>query len=205
MEGLKECGKIQNTVRDLKEVVKRIQEKGMQVMGGFIVGFDSDTSSIFDSQIKFIQQTGVVQAMVGLLTALPQTQLWHRLKKEGRLTQDASGNNTDGSLNFIPKMNKKELIEGYQKILSTIYGHKEYYQRIQTFIKSYNPTVKGKISKNDVIAFIRSTWTIGIVSKARFQYWKLLTKTFFTKIKAIPVAVELAIMGHHFEKLITSS
>ncbi len=198
---LKECGKIQNTKIDLKEAVIRIHQHGMQVMGGFIVGFDNDTDSIFETQIKFIQQIGVVTAMVGLLNAAPQTRLWHRLKAEGRLLGETSGENTDGSLNFIPIMGKEKLIEGYKKIISTIYSPKEYYKRINVFIKSYRPTAKGKISKEDVGAFIKSWWRIGIFSKARLRYWWLILKTSLTKRKALPAAVELAIYRHHFEKI----
>jgi radical SAM superfamily enzyme YgiQ (UPF0313 family) len=201
VDSLKECGKMQNATRDLADAVKTIHKNGMQVMGGFIVGFDNDSEKIFDAQIKFIQQTGVVTAMVGMLTALPQTRLWHRLKAEGRLTQDTSGENTDGSLNFVPKMGKEKLAEGYKKILSTIYSPKQYYKRIDTFIRNYKPTAKSRISKKDIKAFLKSMWRIGILSKSRFLYWKLILKTSLTKTKAFPTAVELAILGLHFEKV----
>jgi len=198
---LKECGKMQNVTIDPVEAVKIIHQNGMQVMGGFIVGFDSDTESIFEAQIKFIQKIGVVTAMVGLLTAAPQTRLWHRLKAEGRLLGETSGENTDGSLNFLPKMGKEKLIEGYKKILSTIYSPKNYYKRINTFIRNYSPTVKGKIPKEDVKAFLKSLWQVGILSKARLRYWKLIIKTSLTKRKALPAAVELTIYHQHFEKV----
>ena len=198
---LKECGKIQNVKRDIAETVRIIHQNGMQVMGGFIVGFDSDSESIFETQIRFIQDIGVVTAMVGLLNALPQTRLWHRLKAEGRLVSDTSGENTDCKLNFIPKMNKERLVDGYKKILSTIYSPKCYYKRINEFIKLYKPTVKSKIHREDISAFIRSIWRIGILSKARLLYWRLILKTFFTKTRALPIAVELAIFGIHFGKI----
>jgi hypothetical protein len=139
--------------------------------------------------------------MVGMLNALPQTRLWHRLKAENRLTQDTSGENTDGSLNFVPKMGKKKLKEGYKKILSNIYSPKQYYQRIDTFIKHYKPTAKSRISKKDIQAFLKSIWKIGILSNSRLRYWKLILKTSITKRKAFPTAVELAILGLHFEKI----
>lgn len=199
IEGLRECGKTPNAGRNLAEAVGIIHQNGMQVMGGFIIGFDSDTKSIFETQIEFIQQIGVVTAMVGLLTALPQTRLWHRLKAEGRLLSDSTGD-TDGNLNFIPVMGKEKLVEGYKKILSTIYSPKQYYKRINTFLRNYRPTTKSRISRAELKAFIRSMWSIGVVSKARHLYWKLIIKTFLTKIKAFPVAVELAICGLHFER-----
>lgn len=201
VDSLKECGKMQNITRNLSEDVKAIQQHGMQVMGGFIVGFDSDTEKVFEAQIRFIQQVGVVTAMVGILNAIPHTKLWHRLKAEGRLLGDSTGENTSGSINFTPKMGKKQLVEGYKKILATIYSPKHYYQRINTFIKNYKPTVRSKMSIEDTNAFLMSIWRIGILSKARIYYWKLLAKTFFTKTRALPVAVELAILGLHFEKV----
>ena len=201
IDSLKECGKMQNTTIDLVEAVKTIHQNGMEVMGGFIVGFDNDNESIFETQIKFIQKIGVVTAMVGLLTAAPQTRLWHRLKAEGRLVADTTGENTDGTLNFIPKMGKEKLVAGYKKIISTIYSPKNYYRRINTFIKNYRPSARAKISREDFQAFIKSTWKIGIFSKARFHYWKLLIKTFLTKRRAFPAAVHLAICRHHFEKV----
>jgi len=201
LDSLKECGKFQNTSRNLAQAVRLIHQNGMQVMGGFIVGFDHDPENIFENQIKFIQQTGVVTAMVGMLMAMPQTRLWYRLKAEGRLLGEASGENTDGCLNFIPRMGRQKLVRGYKKILSTIYSPKQYYERINVFIKNYQPTVRSRITKNDFYAFFRSIWSIGILSRARHHYWKLIIKTCLTKIRAVPVAVELAIGGLHFEKI----
>lgn len=200
-DSLLECGKKQNTIGSMAEVVDTIHHHGMQVMGGFIVGFDHDPENIFEMQVRFIQQIGVVTAMVGILTALPQTRLWHRLKAEGRLVCDASGENTDGRLNFRPKMAQEKLIAGYQQILITLYSPKQYYQRINTFLKNYRPTARTRLNKEDLLAFIRAAWRLGIVSKARFRYWQLIAKTFFLKPRALPIAVELAIHGFHFERV----
>ncbi|MFW3147031.1 MAG: B12-binding domain-containing radical SAM protein [Thermoplasmatota archaeon] len=200
-EGLKECNKLQNVTRNLESSVRTIQKHGMEVMGGFIVGFDSDPSSIFQSQIDFIQNTGIVTAMVGLLNAIPETPLWERLKGEGRLHGEATGSNTDGTINFIPKMDMEELMEGYRRIISTIYSPREYYKRIDTFLKHYNPTTRARIKMNDINAFLRSMWSIGMFSNARFHYWKLLVKTMALRRRSFPRAVELAIMGHHFHKV----
>lgn len=202
VEGLKECGKFQNVNRSLADAVKTIHQNGMEVQGGFIVGFDSDTESIFEAQIKFIQKVGIVTAMVGMLTVPSKTRLWHRLKSEGRLLSDFTGEHTEGSLNFIPKMGKEKLIKGYKKIISQIYSPKIYYQRIHTFIRSYRPTVKTKIYIKDIIPLIRSIWSIGVLSKSRFLYWDLIGTTLFTKRKAFPIAVELSIYGLHFEKFV---
>lgn len=204
VDSLKECGKMQNATRDLAEAVKIIQQNGMQVMGGFIVGFDNDPENIFETQIRFIQQVGVVTAMVGVLTALPRTRLWHRLKAEGRLLGETTGGNTDGQINFQPKMGQQKLIEGYKRILATIYSQKSYYQRINTFIKNYRPTVRSRITREDLRAFFLSLWRIGFVSRQSFLYWKLIIKTFLTKHKALPVVVELTIVGLHYEKVANS-
>ncbi len=201
VESLKECGKLQNVVRDLSAAIKTIHKNGMQVMGGFIVGFDNDSKDVFETQIKFIQQTGVVTAMVGMLNAIPQTRLWHRLKKEGRLISDVTGENTDGSVNFVPKMGKETLIEGYKKIIDFIYSPKHYYERVNTLLKDCQPQTKGKLSPTDIKAFVRSLWKIGVLSQARLSYWWLLIKTCFTRIKSLPIAVELAIYGLHYEKI----
>jgi len=199
VNSLKECSKIQNTSVDITKAVKRIQQHGMQVMGGFIVGFDTDTENIFEAQIKFIQKIGVVTAMVGILMALPKTRLWHRLKDEGRLLDNFTGDLAN--INFTPKMSYEDLSKGYKKIMKTIYSPKNYYKRINTFIKNYNPTSKVRLKWQDINALIKSVWKIGIISKSRGHYWKLILKTSFTKTKALPIAIELAIYGVHFQKI----
>src|SRR4030066_397849 len=147
-DSLRECGKIQNTNRNLVESVKLIQNMGMAVQGGFIVGFDSDKTSIFQRQIEFIQKSGIVTAMVGLLTALPKTRLYQRLKENKRLVKRSTGDNTStGGLNFTPKMDMNTLISGYKKVVSTIYSPKAYYERIKTFLMEYKPIKKKKKTK----------------------------------------------------------
>jgi len=199
IECLKECSKYQNTSLDLRKAVQIIHNHGMQVMGGFILGFDNDNETIFDRQIRFIQQIGVVTAMVGMLNALPKTRLWKRLEDEGRLIRDATGENTDGSINFIPKMGIESLQKGYKHVISNIYSPKLYYKRVNKFLKSYKPTVKTRISATELKAFFHSMWSIGILSKSRFRYWWLIGKTSLLKAKAVPIAVELSIFGEYFE------
>lgn len=205
LDGLKEAGKMQNVSRNLADTVKIIQQHGMQVMGGFIVGFDTDTEKIFDAQIEFIQQIGCVVAMVGVLTALPQTRLWHRLKAENRLLADTTGDNTIATVNFTPKMGIEPLLTGYRKILATIYEPEQYYKRINTFLENYNPKAKSRVGLSEIKALFRSMWKIGIISNARKHYWKLLLKTTIKKTKAIPAAIELAIYGLHFQKVAEKS
>jgi len=178
-ESLAECNKFTNINRDLVASVKKIQNHGLEVQGGFIVGFDSDPLSIFRSQINFIQKSGIVTAMVGLLNAPQGTQLYQRLKKENRLLTGFSGDNTDCSLNFIPKMNYETLINGYKHILSTIYSPKHYYERVKTFLREYKPQKRGslQIQFHHIRGFINSIWFLGIREKGRRYYWKLFVST----------------------------
>jgi len=201
-ESLTECNKYQNKNRDMMAAVKKIQNLGMEVQGGFIVGFDSDSPFIFDRQIKFIQESGVVTAMVGLLNALPETKLYKRLKRECRLVANSNGNNTDISLNFTPKMDTKILINGYKKILKNIYSHKKYYERIITFLKEYRPIRRGKLDFYDCMAFIKSIWFLGIIGKGKLYYWKLLFLSLFKYRRGFAEAVTLSIYGLHFRKVV---
>lgn len=201
VESLKECGKHQNAGRDLVQAVQTIQRHGMQVMGGFIVGFDNDTETTFDAQIRFIQQVGIVTAMVGLLNALPQTRLWRRLRQEKRLMETTTGNNTDGFLNFVPKMETKTLIDGYHRIINRIYSRRMYYKRISTFLKHYKPRARSRITWRDMKALARSVYRIGIFSRASVLYWSLLLKTACTRFRALPVAIEMTILGEHYYRM----
>ncbi len=172
-------------------------------MGGFIIGFDSDPVSIFRRQIEFIQKTGIVTAMVGLLNALPGTQLHQRLEKEGRLLpgQEFTGHNTDGWINFIPKMDIKELKTNYGKLIHTIYSPKSYYQRTINFLKNYRPSIKARPTGTELKAFFHSLWTLGVVWRFRYYYWKMIFVGIFRYPKAFSKIVSLAIYGYHFEKV----
>jgi radical SAM superfamily enzyme YgiQ (UPF0313 family) len=206
-ESLVECNKFQNVNRDLVAAVKKIQNHGLQVQGGFIVGFDSDPISIFKSQINFIQKSGIVTAMVGLLNAPPGTRLYHRLKKENRLLpNDTSGDNTDGTINFIPKMNRETLINGYKDVVKTIYSSKLYYERLRVFLEEYKPhgppkMGRGKLHFYEVKAFINSMWVLGVKEKGRLHYWKLFNSTLFKKPRLFPLFVALSVYGFHFRKV----
>ena len=199
--GLAECNKGQNLNRDLVADVKRMQRAGLQVQGGFIVGFDSDTPSIFDRQIDLIQKSGIVAAMVGLLQAIPGTRLFNRLKGEGRLAGESTGDNVDGTTNIIPRMNLDALREGYRKILSHIYAPKHYYERVRTFLREYRmPEVKASVRISDIRALLSSAVRLGVVGRERFHYWRLLAWTRTHRPELFTLAVRLAIHGHHFRK-----
>jgi len=198
-DSLAECNKKQNRNRDLVEDVKRIQGTGLQVQGGFIVGFDSDTPSIFQRQIDFIQRSGIVTAMVGLLQAPPGTRLHERLKREGRLLNQLSGDNVDGTTNILPGMSPDALREGYKRILRHIYSPEHYYQRVRTFLREYRrPKIEARLDLGHILAFIRSIYYLGISGRERVHYWRLLWWTLFRRPQLFPLAVTLAIYGYHF-------
>ena len=202
-ESLTECGKSQNLRRNLVSSVEKLQRNGLIVSGGFIVGFDNDNTAIFDEQIRFIQKSGIVSAMVGLLNAPTGTKLFKRLKSENRLLESFSGNNMDGSINFIPKMNYKDLISGYSKILTTIYAHKEFYERLKKFLKEYQlPSWKSSlITFGEVKAFIKMLWILGVVEKGKYYFWKLLLVSLIKYPKKFSVAMTFAVYGFHFRKI----
>ncbi len=204
-ESLAECNKLPNKGRDLVDSVKKIQNYGLEVQGGFIVGFDSDPLSIFKSQINFIQGSGIVTAMVGLLNAPRGTRLYQRLKRENRLLKGFSGDNTDCSLNFIPKMNYETLINGYKNILNTIYSPKQYYERVRIFLKEYKPQKRRRVPQLQfyhIGAFIKSMWFLGIKEKGRRYYWKLFVSTLLKRPRSFPLSIILSIFGFHFRKIV---
>jgi len=204
-ESLAECNKKQNTNRNLLESVKLIQRAGLQVTGGFIVGFDSDTPSIFQRQIEFIQKSGIVTAMVGLLNAPPGTRLYKRMREEGRLIDFTSGDNADGTTNILPRMGLDILREGYANLMQHLYAPDYYYKRAMTFLREYKgPKVRTPLDFQRLLAIVRSGIRLGIFGKERFQYWKIMFWTLFRRPAMLPLTITLAIYGYHFRKIFTS-
>ncbi len=201
-DSLVECSKKQNKGRDLVASVKKLQRAGLQVQGGFIVGFDSDPLSIFQQQIDFIQKSGIVTAMVGLLQAPPGTRLYERLKGEGRLVNEMSGDNADGSTNIIPRMGLETLREGYRKLVDQIYAPQFYYARVMTFLSEYQPPkIRLHLEPQYVLALGRSIYQLGIRGVERAQYWKLFFWTLFRRPRLFPLAITLSIYGFHFRQV----
>ena len=203
VESLEECRKTPNKNRDLIGSIKTLQKSGLQVQGGFIVGFDHDPLSIFDTLIQFIKESRIVVAMVGLLNAPVNTRLYKRLGKEDRLLKGFSGDNTDFSMNFIPKMSTEGLINGYKKILGTIYSPREYYQRVIDFLKAHEPMRRHGSSVQIVHlrALLKSMVVLGVVGKERFYYWKLFFWSLIRRPRLFPLAITLAIYGFHFRRV----
>jgi radical SAM superfamily enzyme YgiQ (UPF0313 family) len=205
-ESLIECNKIQNRNRDLISSVKKVQESGLEVQGGFIVGFDNDPPAIFDKLTNFIQESGIVTAMVGLLNAPQGTKLQKRLFTEGRLLKDFTGNNTDFSINFIPQMDSDVLLNGYKKILNTIYSPKYYYERVMRFMKDFEPKKKKvfHLNPNYILALFKSMLKLGVIGEERIYYWKLFFWSLFRKPQLFSLAILFTIYGFHFRKISNS-
>jgi radical SAM superfamily enzyme YgiQ (UPF0313 family) len=199
---LTECHKTQNKNRDLLESVKIIHRSGLQVMGGFIVGFDNDRPSIFQRQIDFIQNSGIVTAMVGMLQAPPGTRLFDRLQRESRVVNTFSGDNVDGTTNIIPKMGMDSLLDGYQSVMKHIYSPENYYQRIRTLLKELKaPEIKQPVNFQRFLSIFRSAIRLGVLGKERFHYWQLIFWTLIRKPSLISLAITLSIYGYHYRKI----
>jgi radical SAM superfamily enzyme YgiQ (UPF0313 family) len=203
-ESLLEAHKTQNTRGDMLESVKKIQSYGMEVMAGFIVGFDNDPEDIFERQIKFIKDSAIPLAMVGLLTALPDTQLWRRLKKEGRLVAESRGNNTSDSLNFVPKMDPHRLIEGYRSIMRTIYNPREYYDRAAECLSRVSTAAPESNHYGllyGITALTRIVIRLGVLDKERREFWRFFARAVSEFRNLLPHSLRLAAMGYHFRIL----
>lgn len=199
VESLEECRKVQNSKRDLVGAVHAIQAAGLEVMGGFIVGFDSDPRDIFRRQFEFIQRAGVVTAMVGLLSALPQTRLYERLAREGRILADSLGDNTAAVLNFVPRLDRAVLHDGYRELMRSLYAPRNYYRRLRAFLSTWQPRgPRMRLNRADVRAFLQSLWTLGVRRRGRLAFWGLFWETLLARPRKLRAAMELAIMGYHF-------
>jgi radical SAM superfamily enzyme YgiQ (UPF0313 family) len=198
-----QSNKIQNTHRDLLQNVREIQKAGMLVSGGFILGFDSDTRYVFDQQVDLIQQSGIVWAMIGLLNAPKNTRLYQRLEKEKRITAEVTGNNTDFSMNFMPKMKRNELLKGYQSVLQNTYAYKPYHHRIRQCLLSLGKRKRTYLSidRYYLKGFLKSIYALGIKDKGRIEYWKTLIWTLWKRPHFLSYAIMFIICGYHFRKL----
>jgi radical SAM superfamily enzyme YgiQ (UPF0313 family) len=203
-ESLKEAQKSQNR-GNLLDSVRKIQSRGMEVMAGFIVGFDNDPDDIFERQIEFIRESAIPMAMVGMLNALPDTQLWKRLEKEGRLLgADATGNNTIATVNFIPKMDVEKLVSGYQTIMRTIYKPSEYYRRALESLKRVpqdSPEAHQYHGFKAVKAFLRIAFTLGVLDAERREFWRFFLKAANEHHDRMTELLRHAAMAYHFRKL----
>jgi radical SAM superfamily enzyme YgiQ (UPF0313 family) len=190
--------KLQNTRRNLLGSIERIQRYGIEVMGGFILGFDTDREDVFDRMVEFIQKSGIPLAMVGLLQAMPGTQLFRRLLREGRILNAGDGNNTDCALNFIPRMDATRLVEGYRSVMQRIYAREAYYERVRLLLSRCHPTNTGRLTYTNLRAIVSSIVRQGLISRGRFSYWKFMLTTAIRYPRSLGVAMTLAVKGYHF-------
>jgi len=201
-DSLNECGKVQNTKVDLLESVKKLQASGMDVQAGFIVGFDSDKNNIFSRMSSFINESGIVTSMVGLLNAPTGSKLYKRLAKENRLIMEETGDNTDFSMNFKPKMDYDVLVEGYKKIIQDIYKPEAYFKRLHTFLRNYRCSAKfdfkRRFSTENFRAIGMSFYKLGIKPGIRKHFWKLMMWTLIRRPRSFPLALQLAIYSYQF-------
>jgi radical SAM superfamily enzyme YgiQ (UPF0313 family) len=200
---LAECNKVQNKDRNLVECITKIHQAGIQVQAGFILGFDSDNSRVFDNLIQFIQNSGVVTAMVGLLNAPRGTRLYKRMAQEGRLTRPVTGDNMDCTMNFLPKMGMEELLSGYYRVVETIYSQQHYSKRILALFHNFSlpQTHKFSMSWSEWRALLQSIWHLGIWNRGRRYYWRLLLWT-IRKPRYLHLAVSLSLCGYHYRKVV---
>jgi radical SAM superfamily enzyme YgiQ (UPF0313 family) len=207
--GLIASNKLQNTRRSLLESVATIQSYGMQVMGGFILGFDTDREDIFDRMVEFIQTSGIPIAMVGLLQAMPGTQLFRRLRLEGRILNAGQGDNTNDKLNFLPNMDSIRLIEGYRSVLRRIYSCEAYYERVKIYLsRTYSKNEEKRtrqrwLTKGNVRAFVTSIVRQGVFGSHRWSYWRFLLTVATRYRHCVGPAMTLAVMGYHFQVMIS--
>ncbi|HBR30221.1 MAG TPA: B12-binding domain-containing radical SAM protein [Firmicutes bacterium] len=199
---LTECNKLQNKNRDLLAAVKKIQRHGLQVQGGFILGFDQDPPTIFERQIEFIQQSGIVTAMVGLLNVLKGTKLYQRMEKEGRILTESVGNNTNQQINYQPMMSWEKLLAGYKRVTATLYTPKYFCRRVIAFLKEYNPPRRRKLHLRlyHLTAFAKALFWLGIWDQNRWYFWRLVGWSLLKKPRVFPLAVTYSIYGYHFRK-----
>ena len=213
-ESLAECSKLQNRGRDLAACVRKIQSFGMEVRGGFIVGFDHDSTSVFGKQIELIQNSRIVTAMVGLLNAPRGSRLYQRIAQEGRLLAEVTGDNTDLSTNIEPKMGLEELSQGYGRIISGIYSPKPYYERVRAYLRECRPMGLHRshfhfqhlrLHTGYALALPKTMFVLGVKNRGRFQYWRLLFWSMFRRPKLLPMAITFAVYGFHFRKVFQAS
>lgn len=188
----------------LLHAVRNIQDKGIEVAAGFILGADGDTDAAFDAHIEFIQTAGIVMAMEGLLTVLKGTALYTRLEREGRLLGESTGNNVSAVLNFQPHIDRDTLIAGYKRVLSTLYDPtlRNYFERCWTLVRHLHPTryrVR-RVGRRELLAFGKTLWR-QLPSRQGPAYARFLARVLRHRPRLFPEAVRFAIEGYHFEKV----
>ncbi len=203
---LAECGKAQNQGRDLVAAIKTIQRHGIEVAGGFILGFDADPPTIFADQLKLIDEAAIPVAMVGLLAAPPGTRLHARLEAEGRITGQSDGDSTMNlkGFNIVPKMGREALIAGYRRLLAQLYETEPYYQRVLRLLAHLgaNPHLPARPPRFwELMTLVKILWGLGCRDKGRRRFWRFIFRVLRRFPQHFSKAVSLIVEGHHFRTL----
>jgi len=179
-EALKETRKFQNLRRDNVQQIRIIQESGLWVLGGFIVGFDSDDESIFNRQLEFIDRTGIAWAMAGVLQAPPTTALYDRMKKEGRLIENSQAMTNFSPPNFRTVLPLPVLLRGLTDLLTGLYEPESYFRRAFRSLEVWRPRAIQRPPNlplsQELRVLFASLWTQGVRSNYRLAYWRFLGK-----------------------------
>jgi len=195
-QALAEAGKRQNLRLDLAEAVRVLTRAGLEVMAGFIVGFDADREDIFDRQLAFIGESAVPRAMAGVLTALPGTALWRRLEREGRLRCAATGDQFERP-NFEPSMEERALLVGYRRLLAALYTDEAFYGRCERHLEEAAFPGGGAVTPGWPATLLRAALGIGLAGRRRARFWRLLAKGAARGRRGFARAVTLAVLGEH--------
>lgn len=201
-ESLASCNKRQNLRRDIAADVRKLHRAGLQVQAGFILGFDTDTPSSFARMVTFIKRSGIMTAMVGILQAPVGTKLYQRLSIEGRLLGNTAGDNVSCETNVQTLLPKETLESGYRDVMKNLYSPDAYYQRLKTFLMDYElPAVRLPVTAASWWAFMKITFSLGIVKTGRSYYWRLIGWVLRHRPSHLPLAVRLWVEGYHFREV----
>ena len=195
-EALRETKKLQNLRLGLHESVERLTRAGLEVYAGFILGFDSDGPGIFEAQRSFIDGLPIAAAMIGLLTALPGTQLWKRLEREGRL-HGVLGEDQFERPNFDTVMDERKLLAGYRELLASLYTPHAFYARVHKLVDEVGPGHRVPVRPADLLKLLRIVFHLGVLSPRRVRFWKLFARC-LRRPHAFARAMALAVQGEHF-------
>ncbi len=177
-EALKQSRKFQNLRSDNVKQVRVIQEAGLWVLAGFIVGFDSDDETIFDRQREFIELTTITWAMAGVLQAPPTTALFDRMKREGRLIENSDAITNFSPPNFETVLPFPVLLRGLATLLSDLYEARPFFKRALRSLEVWRPRATQVPPELPLLYNLRvllaSIWQQGVRSPYKREYWKFL-------------------------------